>query len=313
MRAKSAAQDILEATTCRKRDKSDSARWLLLDRRRPDEGEPWEIDGELEEDKDLSGIACGPDGHGLIVTDEGSLVQPFRLEREERKLSAVGRRWRSAAARGRGGGPGRAVLRRRLVLRYRFARDRPQESRPPAVAPSRLPTVVRADGELPAVEISHALEPLLESDGLLAGTTSSGSTRRAGHRYRGHRRPRRPRCCSACAARPWTARRSCSRSRIDGPVRARPRPAAAARAVCPGAWRGVGIRDLAAVPDGVLVLSGPSTDDDAAPFALWLWGGRSQARRLWPASRTWARPRPRGCWSWRVGRRSSSCSSCSTA
>ena len=36
---------------------------------------------------------------------------------------------------------------------------------------------------------------------------------------------------------------------------------------------GAGIRDLAVVPDGVLVMSGPSVAGDPAPFALWHWDG----------------------------------------
>ena len=41
-----------------------------------------------------------------------------------------------------------------------------------------------------------------------------------------------------------------------------------------------GIRDLAAVPGGVLVLSGPSVNGDTAPFALWHWGDDGRLAKL---------------------------------
>ena len=53
-------------------------------------GVGWRVKGDLGEHKDLSGIACLPDGRGLIVTDEGSAAQPLLVKRAERKLSVAG-------------------------------------------------------------------------------------------------------------------------------------------------------------------------------------------------------------------------------
>ena len=76
---------------------------LLLADGTPAEVAPWQVEGEFKKGKDLSGIACDPDGLGLVATDEGSLLQSFRLDRAARTLR-VGSGARRAAARGRGGG-----------------------------------------------------------------------------------------------------------------------------------------------------------------------------------------------------------------
>jgi hypothetical protein len=43
---------------------------------------------------------------------------------------------------------------------------------------------------------------------------------------------------------------------------------------------GAGVRDLATVQDGVLILGGPSTDDDRPPFGLWWWNGARKVVEL---------------------------------
>ena len=162
---------------------------------------------------------------------------PFRLDRAERTLR-VGAARAALLRDGRGGRLRGAVLGRRLVLRHRLARARAQEAGPPAVAAPRLPGAAGAGRRSPRCEIVAR-----------AGCRCSAPTRSwAAHYHRrldqaeraidveGIARPRGHACCSACAARAWTARRSCSRSRwrtcSSSTASARPQ----VRAACAGAW-----------------------------------------------------------------------------
>ena len=128
-------------------------------------GEPWEISGKIEEHADLSGIACRKDGHGLIVTDEGSHVHPFQLEPEERKLCLdetdveLLRRGEEADLEGLCT-DGEVFY---AVGSHAIGRKIPDHQ------PSRhhVYRLWFEEGEL-RHETSHALEPLLEADGLLS-------------------------------------------------------------------------------------------------------------------------------------------------
>ena len=260
----------------------------------PIEGEPWEIDGELEEGQGSQRHRLRPDGHGLIVTDEGSLVQPFRLDRDGAQAPCHGEGDVPLLRAGEEADLEGLCFDGELVLRHGLARARPQDARPPAVAPSCLPIAARADGDLPAMETSHALEPLLESDGLLAGTTASGSTATSG----GSISRASPSADGRAAVRPaqpipgWPGVPALGRHRW--PVRARSQPTAESSSDMP--WRLAmvpGSAILRPCPEGVLVLSGPSTDEDERAFDLWHWGDDRSLEHL-AGLRTWCRGQGRG-------------------
>ena len=156
-------------------------------------------------------LPAGPDGLGLVATDEGSLLQSFRLDRAERTL--------------RVGEVGAPLLRDGEEADYEglcwddgwfyatgsHARGRKK----PDHQPSRhhLYRVRLEPGGIAGAEISHALGALLGADPILAAHYDNNSTRRSAASTSRVRRFARVRCCSACAARPWTARHSCSRWR----------------------------------------------------------------------------------------------------
>ncbi len=233
-------------------------------------GLPWQVEGKFEKGKDLSGIACGPDGRGLVATDEGSLLQPFRLDR--------------AAGTLRVGPAGTALLRAGEEADYEglgwadgwfyaigsHARGR----KTPDHQPSRhhlYRVRLGPDGGIAASETSHALGALLGADPVLGGhyhrrldvvergIDVEGVALRAGQVLLGLRSP-----CLAGQA--FVLEVALADLFEPGAER---QPQARRHALALGGQ--AGIRDLAAVPGGVLVLSGPSVDGDQAPFGLWLW------------------------------------------
>ena len=129
----------------------------------------------------------------------------------------------------------------------------------------------KGDGKGLKCLVSHALEPLLENDALLArhylkrlnaaerGLDIEGIAVRDGRMLLGLRSP-------ALAGQAFVLSAATTTFFDEVPSRQQ----SLERFALP-LGEGAGIRDLAAVDDGVLVLSGPSTDEDAAPFALWLW------------------------------------------
>ncbi len=249
---------------------SDSALKLLLADGTPAEVAPWQVEGEFKKGKDLSGIACDPDGFGLVATDEGSLLQSFRLDRRARTL-------RVGAARA-------ALLREGEEADFEglcwdsgwfyavgsHARGRKNSDHQPSrhhVYRARF----TADG-IGETETSHALGQFLGADALLAahyhraldqverGIDVEGITVRDGTVQLGLRSP----CLEEKA---FLLEVAVADLFAHDPDR-EPEPRRHTLALGPV----VGIRDLALVPNGVLVLSGPSVEGDTAPFALWHWG-----------------------------------------
>ena len=227
----------------------------------------WRVDGKFDKGKDLSGIACGPDGLGLVATDEGSLLQSFRLDRAERTL-------RVGAARAALLRPGEEADYEGLcwdegwfyaVGSHARGRKRPDHQ------PSRHHVYrVRLGGSgVDAVEISHALGPLLGADPVLGahyhrrldqdkrGIDVEGVAVRADTVLLGLRSP----CCDGTAFMLEVALPDL----FDLDPEREPKVLRHALAL----GQAAGIRDLALVPDGLLLLTGPSVDGDHAPFALW--------------------------------------------
>ena len=251
---------------------------LRLEDGRTVTGTPWRIEGEVEEHADLSGIACLPDGYGLLVTDEGSLVQPFRLDRAARCLQMEHPGLMLLRAGEEADLEGMCCDGERFyaVGSHALGRNTPDHQ------PSRhhLYRLWLEDGQL-RHEISHGLEPLLANDGLLAG-----------HYRRRLNAAERGVDIEGIACVPGDRLLIGLRSpSLDGQAfllavavetlfgRKGNRQQTAERYALP-LGPGAGIRDLAALPDGVLILAGPSTDDDPAPFTLWRWGGRRKLVRL---------------------------------
>ena len=245
----------------------DSPLKLLLADGTPAEIAPWRVEGEFKKGKDLSGITCDPDGLGLVVTDEGSLLQSFRLDRGARTL--------------RVGGVCAPLLREGEEADYEglcwddgwfyaigsHARGRKNADHQPSrhhVYRVRL----TEDGIVEA-EISHALGQFLGADSLLAahyhrpldqvarGIDVEGMTVHEGVVQLGLRSP----CLDGNGFVLEVAVADLFGHEPDREPEPRRHPLALGPAA--------GIRDLALVPDGMLVLSGPSVEGDAAPFALW--------------------------------------------
>lgn len=242
------------------------------------EGVPWQIAGEIEDHADLSGIACREDGFGLIATDEGSLVYPFRLEPAGRMLilSEHG----TELLR-----PGEEADLEGLCYDGEFfyaVGSHAMGRKVPDHQPSRhhLYRLWLEDGKL-RHEISHALEPLIEADALLSrhylkrlnreerGVDIEGIAHTSDDRLLiGLRSPVLDGQAHVL---------SISVEALFGHKGSR--QDAAERYGLP-LGDGVGIRDLARLPKGVLILAGPSTDDDYPPFTLWRWSGRRKLERL---------------------------------
>ena len=250
-------------------DKSDIALVLADDRRLA--GKPWEIDGPLKKGKDLSGIACGPDRHGLIVTDEGSLVQSFRLDPDDRRLhvkekgSPLLRAGEEADLEGMCFEGGWFYATGSHALGRATPDHQPSRHHVYRLQLDHNNLAAKAD-------ISHALEPLIENDGLLArhyrkrlnaderGLDIEGIAARTGRLLFGLRSPSLDGTAFVLSV------------AIDCLFGARSNRQQGLERYALELGEGAGIRDLAAVPGGVLVLSGPSTDQDRARFDLWLWG-----------------------------------------
>lgn len=242
---------------------------LLRRNGRPIDGRPWRITGQLRDGWNISGIASGEQGRGVIVTDEGSRVQSFRLARdtctlelekpdvrllrrgEEADLESVcwdGEWFYAVGSHALGRQTPDHQPSRHHVYRLRFG----------------------AEGKIEH-EASHALGPLLENDGVLGGryrkpldalergVDVEGIAVRRGRLLFGLRSPSLAAHCFVLSIRVEVLFGS-ARSRLRSPER---------YALPLG--DGVGIRDLVALADGVVLLSGPSTNDDRAPFALWWW------------------------------------------
>ena len=240
-------------------------------------GTPWRIIGELDEHEDISGIACDADGSGLLVTDEGSLVHRFELQRRKRRLKLSplttmllregeeadleglccdGTWFYAAGSHALGRNVPDHQPSRHHLYRLRFAGDRLEH------------------------ETSHALEPMLENDRLLAG-----------HFYKRLDSVERGVDIEGLAVRQDRLLIGLRGPALDGeafvlsvPVEAvfgakRSRLRTAERYALP-LGEGAGVRDLATVQDGVLILGGPSTDDDRPPFGLWWWNGARKVVEL---------------------------------
>ena len=235
-------------------------------------GKPWEISGEIKEHADLSGIACRKDGRGLIVTDEGSHVHPFRLQFEKRKLSLndtdveLLRRGEEADLEGLCT-DGEVFY---GVGSHAIGRNVPDHQ------PSRhhIFRLWFKQGEL-RHETSHALEPLLMADGILSrhylkrlnrderGVDVEGIAHTSDNRLLfGLRSPSLDGQAYLLSAGVGAlfghkGNRQQTAERFGLPL-----------------GNGVGIRDLATLRKAVLMLAGPSTADDEAEFTLWRWSGR---------------------------------------
>jgi Protein of unknown function (DUF3616) len=242
-------------------------------------GVGWRVKGDLGEHRDLSGIACLPDGRGLIVTDEGSFTQPVVLDRNDRRLSVAG----DAVALLR---PGEEADLEGLCSdgeRFYATGSHALGRKVPDHQPSRHHVYrmrLKGDGKGLKCVVSHALEPLLENDALVArhylkrlnaaerGLDIEGIAVRDGRMLLGLRSP-------ALAGQAFVLSVATTTLFGDAPSRQQ----SVERFALP-LGEGAGIRDLAAVDDGVLILSGPSTDEDEAPFALWLWRDDQKLVRL---------------------------------
>lgn len=235
----------------------------------PAVAEPWQVDGDFKKDEDLSGIACDPDGLGLVATDEGSLLQSFRLDRAARTL--------------RVGKVRAALLREGEEADYEglcwaegwfyAAGSHARGRNTPDHQPSRH-HVYRARLDQGGIrhEVSHALGALLGADPVLGpyyhrrldraerGIDVEGLAVRGDAMLLGLRSP----CLDGQAFVLEVAPADLFELDRKRPPRVRRH----ALAMGPAA----GIRDLAAVPGGILVLSGPSVNGETAPFALWHWG-----------------------------------------
>ena len=241
-------------------------------------GTLWKVAGQIEEHADLSGIACGKDGYGLIVTDEGSHVHPFLLERENRTLSLHD--------------PGVELLRRGeeadleglccdgevfyAVGSHAIGRKIPDHQ------PSRhhLYRLWLKNGEL-RHEISHALEPLIEADGLLGRHYLKRLNRdERGVDIEGIAHTSSERLLIGLRSPVLDGQAHLLSIDVEALFgRKGSRQDTAERYGLP-LGDGAGIRDLAWLPEGVLILAGPSTDDDDPPFTLWRWSGRRKLERL---------------------------------
>ena len=239
-------------------------------------GTPWRIAGDVKEDADLSGIACLDDGFGLLVTDEGSLVQAFTRDREARLLRLHAQSVELLRAGEEADLEGLCCDGTDFYAIGSHASGRKQ----PDHQPSRhhVYRIRREDGEL-RHEISHGLEPLLVHDGLLGrhyrrrldaterGVDIEGiAAWPEGRLLIGLRSPSldgQAYLLSVAVETLFGAKGTCQQT--------------AERFALP-LGEGCGIRDLAALPGGVLILAGPSTDQDRAAFTLWRWGGRRKAK-----------------------------------
>ena len=214
-------------------------------------GTPWRIIGELDEHEDISGIACDADGSGLLVTDEGSLVHRFELQRRKRRLKLSplttmllregeeadleglccdGTWFYAAGSHALGRNVPDHQPSRHHLYRLRFAGDRLEH------------------------ETSHSLEPMLENDRLLAG-----------HFYKRLDSVERGVDIEGLAVRQDRLLIGLRGPALDGeafvlsvPVEAvfgakRSRLRTAERYALP-LGEGAGVRDLATVQDGVLIL-----------------------------------------------------------
>ena len=241
-------------------------------------GRPWDIEGEVEEHADLSGIACLDDGFGLLVTDEGSLVQAFTLDREAHLLRMGADSVELLRAGEEADLEGLCCDGADFYAIGSHASGRKQ----PDHQPSRhhVYRIRRKDGKL-RHEISHGLEPLLVQDGLL------------GRHYR-RRLDATERGVDIEGIAAWPEGRLliglrspsldgqayCLSIAVDTLFGTKGTRLQTAERYALPLGEGAGIRDLAALPDGVLILAGPSTDQDRADFTLWRWGGRRKVTKI---------------------------------
>ena len=244
----------------------------------PAPAERWQVDGEFKKGKDLSGIACDPDGLGLVATDEGSLLQSFRLDRAARTLrvadvrAALLREGEEADYEGLGWADGWFYA----IGSHARGRNTPDHQ---ASRHHRLPGAA-GPGRRIRHEMSHALGALLGADPVLGR-----------HYHRRLDRAERGIDVEGVAVRGDTMLLGLRSPCLDGQAfmleialadlfeldrKRPPRFRLHALALGPAA----GIRELAAVPGGVLVLSGPSVNGDTAPFALWHWGDDGRLAKL---------------------------------